>query len=76
MANRSTFLGHLPRQIKKEIRMALANGTITDVHQAADIRKLYVSAHKAHKAFKLNKRVDPAIKAALKADKIEAEAQE
>lgn len=44
MANRSDFNSVLPRQIKKWLSL------ITDPHERAEWRKLWISAHAAHKA--------------------------
>lgn len=68
MANRSDFLGVLPRQLSRMIAMGVAAGYVSANGQARDMRKLFAAAHKTHKAFKLNRKPTPELKAALKSD--------
>lgn len=60
MANRSDFFkAKLPRYLKR----ALGAGSkhIGDVHQQAEVRKLFIGAHESHVAFKNKRRQDDAV---------------
>ena len=56
MANRSDFFdAKLPRQFKRMLAMAEANGWINDSHERGDIRRAMISAHANHVEFKLKR---------------------
>ena len=53
MANRSDFLSVLPRSIKKTITMGAVYGY---GGSPRTVRKQFIDAHRAHKAFKTNRK--------------------
>jgi hypothetical protein len=57
MANRSDFYNaKLPRYLKRAL--SASSKYIGDVHQQAEVRKLFINAHESHVAFKLKRRQD------------------
>lgn len=56
MANRSDFFdAKLPRQFKRMLAMAEANGWIKDSHERGDFRRAMIDAHANHVRFKLQR---------------------
>lgn len=56
MANRSDFFtAKLPRQFKRVLAMAEANGWINDSHERGAIKRSLIGAHANHVGFKLKR---------------------
>lgn len=56
MANRSDFFdAKLPRQFKRVLAMAEANGWLKDSHERGELKRGFINAHAKHVGFKIKR---------------------